>query len=90
MTSQKFSDLKPEGIVGTIWILRRPDENQHERLAFIDDLVLRIFLQERTKEFDFFFERGLAVEVLEQDIFGTAAQQGNELDSRSQFGLCGK
>ena len=88
MVFQKLSDLKPEGIVPTIWILRRPDVNQHERLAFVDDLALRIFLQQRSEELDFLLECSLAVEVLVEDILVKAAQQRNELESSSQLCPC--
>jgi hypothetical protein len=63
MFVQKLSELQPEGIVGTVGVLRSAEENQHERLALVDHLALRIFLKERSKELDLLLEGGLAVEV---------------------------
>ena len=89
MISQECSELEPQWIVGSIRVLRRPEKDQHERFSFVDDLALRIFLQERSKELDFLLKSGLAVEVLVQDILVKAAQQGNQLESSSQLCPCG-
>lgn len=53
--------------------------------AFVYDLPLWIFMQERSEELDFFLECGFAVDVFVQDVLVAAAQQRNQLERGSEL-----
>src|SRR5580693_1493243 len=86
---QELPDLKPQRMIGAVWILRRPKKNHHERLVVVDHRPLRILLQQRPKIFHFPFESGLAVLILEQNILVDATQDRNQPKSCSKLRPCG-
>jgi len=62
-----------------------PTKTNIEQLAFVDYVELWIPVHERAKIFDFFFEGGLAVDVLVQDILIDSAQQRDQFKPGSEL-----